>query len=294
MPELTLVEPTTVAEAVAALRADGSRPIAGGTALVQALKQGLHDVSTLVSLRRVRGLAAIRAEANELVIGATATLWDVAASPAVRAGAPGLAEAVGAVGNVRIRSMGTLGGNLCYADPHCDPPIALLALGAAVVVEGPEGRRRIRLDDYFVGYYETAQAPGELLVEIRVPRPAPDTRAAFLRYTFTSEDDWPCVAVAAAARVQNGVLHELRLAVAGVADRPVLVGASQRPLTGADAPSVAQVAASRCAPVSDLRGSEGYKREMVRVHVRRAIERLARSTPGKPGVRGGPGGLGGP
>jgi carbon-monoxide dehydrogenase medium subunit len=275
MRALTLVEPTTVAEAVTALRTEGSRPIAGGTALVQVLKQGLHDFSTLVSLRRVTGLDAIGTDDGELVIGATATLWDVAASPEVRAGAPGLAEAVGAVGNVRIRSMGTLGGNLCYADPHCDPPIALLALGAAVVVEGPTGRRRIPLSEYFIGYYETAQAPDELLVEIRVPRPAAGTRAAFLRYTFTSVDDWPCVAVAAVARVQDGVLHGLRIALAGVADRPLLVDASDTPLGRADAPGVAETAVSRCAPVSDLRGSEGYKREMARVHVRRAIERLA-------------------
>jgi carbon-monoxide dehydrogenase medium subunit len=192
----------------------------------------------------------------------------------VRAGAPGLAEAAGAVGNVRIRSMGTLGGNLCYADPHCDPPIALLALGAAVVVDGPGGRRRIPLDEYFVGYYETAQAPGELLVEIRVPRPQAGTRAAFLRYTFTSEDDWPCVAVAAVARARDGRLHGLRVAVAGVGDRPLLVDASEAPLTRADAARVAETAASRCEPVSDLRGSERYKREMARVHVRRAVERL--------------------
>ncbi len=275
MTELALLEPATVDEAVAALQAEGCRPIAGGTALVQVLKQGLHDVSTLVSLRRVAGLDRIARDGDELVVGATATLWDVAASPEVRALAPGLAEAVAAVGNVRVRSMGTLGGNLCYGDPHCDPPVALLALGAWAVVAGPGGRRRVPLDEWFLGYYETAQAPGELLVEIRVPRPAAGTRAAFVRYTFTSEEDWPCVAVAAVARVDGGALHGLRLALAGVADRPLLVAGLDGVAAAADAAAIGERAAAQAEPVSDLRGSEWYKREMVRVHVRRAVERLA-------------------
>jgi carbon-monoxide dehydrogenase medium subunit len=275
MSDLAVVEPVSVREAVAALQRPGSRPIAGGTALVQLLKQGLHDIETLVSLRRVADLDRIRREGEELVIGATATLWDVAASPEVRDGAPGLADAVDAVGNVRVRSMGTLGGNVCYGDPHCDPPIALLALGASAVVEGPDGRRRIPFDQFFLGYYETAQAPRELVVEIRVPRAVPGTRAVFLRHTFTFEDDWPCVAVAAVAQVEGGRLHGLRLAVAGAADRPLLVRGLEPVVDVRSAPDVASAAASQVDPVSDLRGSAWYKREMVRVHARRAVERLA-------------------
>jgi carbon-monoxide dehydrogenase medium subunit len=275
MSGVSLVEPITVAEAVEALRAAGARPLAGGTALAQILKQGLFDFSTLVSLRRVAGLDRVARDGDELSIGAMATLWDVAAHPDVRALAPGLAEAAGAVGNVRIRSMGTLGGNLCYADPHCDPPVALLALGARVVVAGPDGQRRIALEDFFRGYYETAQAPGELLVEVRIPRQERGTRAVYLRYTFASEEDWPCVAVAAAARVEDGMFANLRVAVGGVADRPLLVRGLPPVLRASAAGEVAEVAAQQAQPVDDLRGSEGYKREMVRVHARRALARLA-------------------
>jgi len=275
MSGLTLHEPTTVEEAVDVLREEGARPLAGGTALVQILKQGLYDFSALVSLRRVTGLDHIRRDGDELSIGAMATLWDVAAAPDVRTLAPGLAEAARAVGNVRIRSLGTLGGNLCYADPHCDPPAALLALGARVVVAGPTGRRSIALEDYFRGYYETAHAPGELLVEVRVPRQAAGTRAVYVRYTFMSEEDWPCVAVAAAARVDDGDFVGLRVALAGVADRPLLVRglAATLPMTATE--EVAARAAQQAEPVSDLRGSDAYKRDMVRVHTRRALARLA-------------------
>lgn len=275
MSGLTLLQPTTVDEAVDALRDAGARPLGGGTALVQILKQGLYDFSTLVSLRGVAGLDRIARVGDELSIGAMATLWDVAASSEIRALAPGLAEAAAAVGNVRIRSMGTLGGNLCYADPHCDPPAALLALGAHAVVAGTQGRRRIALDEYFRGYYETAQAPGELLVEVRIPQPAPGTRAVYMRYTFASEEDWPCVAVAAAARVVGEAFVGLRVALAGVADRPLLVSGLGPAVPLSAAGDVAEQAARQAEPVSDLRGSDGYKREMVRVHTRRALARLA-------------------
>jgi aerobic carbon-monoxide dehydrogenase medium subunit len=275
MSGLTLHEPTTVEEAVEALRHDGARPIAGGTALVQIVKQGLYDFSSLVSLRRVAGLQRIGPDGDELVIGAMATLWDVVAAPPVGAVAPGLTEAVRAVGNVRIRSMGTLGGNLCYADPHCDPPAALLVLGAHAIVASPGGRRSIALADYFRGYYETAQVPGELLVEVRIPRQAEGTRAVYVRYTFASEEDWPCVAVAAAARVEGRGFVGLRVALAGVADRPLLVRGLATAVPVSAAGDVAELAARQSEPVSDLRGSEAYKREMVRVHTRRALARLA-------------------
>lgn len=280
MKPLELVEPTTVREAVAALQREGSKPIAGGTALVQVLKQGLHDFSTLVSLRGIDGLDRITVDGSELAIGAMATLWDVAASADVRSVAPGLVEAVRSVGNVRIRAMGTLGGNLCYADPHCDPPIALLVLGARVVLEGPGGRRSLPLEDYFVGYYETAQAPDEVLVEIRIPRPAPGTRAVYLRHTFTSEEDWPCVAVAALAGLEAGAFRNLRVALAGVGARPLVVTGVPTVTPIGEAAEVAGRAAVQAEPVSDLRGSEWYKREMVRVHTRRALEMLVDGAPG--------------
>jgi carbon-monoxide dehydrogenase medium subunit len=280
MSVVDLLEPATLEDAVAALGADGSRALAGGTALVQVLRLGLHDIGTLVSLRRVPRLAGIAVDGDDLVIGAMTTLWDVAESATVRALAPGLAEAVAAVGNPRIRAMGTLGGNLCHGDPRCDPPIALLALGARAVVDGPAGRRSIPLAEFFVGYYQTAPAPGELLIEIRVPRPAAGTRAVYLRYTFGSEEDWPCVAVAAVARVADGRLHGLRVALAGVADRPLLVAGLEPVVPAGAARDVAERAAAQAEPVSDLRGTEGYKREMVRVHTRRALERLAAASRG--------------
>ncbi len=275
MASLALVQPTSVAEAVACLARDGARPIAGGTALVQVIKQRLHAFSTLISLRRVAELAAMGVDAHGLVVGAMAPLHAVAAAPGVRRLAPGLAETIRAVGNVRVRTMATLGGNLCYGDPHCDPPAALLALGAEVWLAGPTGSRRLPLDQFFVDYYETALQPGELLTHVRVPSAPAGTRAVYVRYTFGSEDDWPCVAVFAAGRPEDDGVAGLRVALVGTGPRPQLVGGLPERVPRIAFAEVAAQAAEQAQPVADLRGSEWYKREMVRVHTRRALERLA-------------------
>lgn len=277
MRSVELVEPTTVEEALESLRADGARPLAGGTALVPLLTQRLHDFSTLVSLHRVRALAGIGLQDGELRIGAMVPLWEVAASGEVRAVAPALARAVRHVGNVRIRNMATLGGNLCYANPHCDPPPALLVHGARVVLQGPGGQRALPLDAFFLGFYETALRPGELLVEVRVPRPFPGTRAVYLRYTIGSEEDWPCVAVCAVARVEGGAFHGLRVGLSGAGSLPLLLQGLDAVIPTSAADEVGSLAAAQAEPVSDLRGSESYKREMIRVHTWRALQELAAS-----------------
>jgi carbon-monoxide dehydrogenase medium subunit len=271
---LELLEPTTLAEAVASLADDGGQPVAGGIAAALLLKQGLPGVERLVSLRRIATLAVLDLDGRDLRIGAMVPLWDVAASALVRAHAPGLADAVRCVGNVRIRSIATLGGNLCHADPHCDPPAALLALDARVVLQGAGGRRELPIADFFTGYYETALRPGELLVEVRVPVAAPGTTAVYCRYTTTSVEDWPCVAVCVVARVEAGVFHGLRIGLAGAAARPLLVAGVDAKVPAAAIDETATLAADQADPIADLRGSEWYKREMVRVHARRALRSL--------------------
>lgn len=271
---LELLEPTTVGEAVACLGVDGARPVAGGTAVALFLKHGFHDVARLISLRRIPELGALEVDGSDLRIGATVSLWDVAASDLVRSRAPGLADAARSVGNVRIRSMATLGGNLCHADPHCDPPAALVALGARLVLQGAAGRRELPIEEFFTGYYETALRPGELLVEVRVPAPARDAAGVYCRYTVSSVEDWPCIAVAAVARVNGGTLHDLRLGIAGAAARPLLVRGVDRAVPAAAVADMAVLAADQAEPIADLRGSEWYKREMVRVHTSRALRAL--------------------
>lgn len=275
MASVHLVEPTTVEEALQSLQAHGARPLAGGTALVPLLTQRLHDFTTLVSLRRIRQLEGIRQEDGELRIGAMAPLWELAASSDVRAAAPALAQAVRHVGNVRIRNMATLGGNLCYANPHCDPPLGLLVHKARVVLQGPGGQRTLPLDVFFRGSYETALEPGELLVEVRVPRTIPGARTAYVRYTIGSEEDWPCVAVCAIARVDGGSFHGLRVGLSGAGGRSLLVKELDSVIPIFASADVGALAAAQAEAVGDLRGSTWYKREMIRVHTRRALEELA-------------------
>ena len=166
------VECKRVDDAVAALArtADDARVIAGGTALVPLMKHQVLRPAVLVSIVRVPGLADIvDDEGGGLRVGGAATHWDVSRSPLVRERSPLLAYACGRVASPTIRSMGTLGGNLCYGESASDPSPALLALRARVRLRGPEGERAVPLEKFFTGFYETALAPAEILTTVEVP-----------------------------------------------------------------------------------------------------------------------------
>src|SRR4051794_31059028 len=163
--------PSSVDEAVATLaRYEGeARPIAGGTALVLMLRQGLIAPPAVVRLDRLPNLTGIAVEGDTLRLGALATLRAVGDSPVVRERLPLLAGACALVGNIRVRNAATIGGNLCEADYASDPPGVLVALDARVVVQGSGGRRELPVAELIADFYETSLAPDELVTEVRVP-----------------------------------------------------------------------------------------------------------------------------
>ena len=276
-------EPTSVQEAVRLLDAYGesARPVAGGTFVSILLKQGLAAPSCLVSLGRVPGLDAITFDPHEgLRLGALVTHRAVERSPLVRSHLPVVADAFHLIANVRIRNVGTVGGNLCEADYASDPPPVLTALGAEVVAVGPGGARTIPAESFIVGHYQTALAPNELLVEVRIPPPGANCRATYVKHVSRSSEDRPCIGVAAALWTDAaGRCQSVRVAVGAVADTVQRVPEAEAMARGeALTPSLARAIAERYAravePIADLRGSAWYRREMVRVFVRRALERL--------------------
>ncbi len=260
---------------------DEARPIAGRTTLVILMKQRALRFSHLVDLQSIPGLDRITETDGGLSIGALATHRSVERSPLVQRRAPALAQAFSHVGNVRIRETASVGGNLAHADYRLDPPPALLVLDAEVVLSGAQGERAVALKDFYRGMYETVLEPGEILVEVRVPRASETARTVYSRFSSLSANDWPCIGVAALLSLEGDNVGKLRLGLSGVAEAPLLAAGLDRfqgercseELWGA----VCDAVDEQISPVSDLRGSADYKREMTRVWVKRTLQGLVRS-----------------
>ncbi len=288
MPNFALHAPRSIAEACEALgRYDGeARVIAGGTALVLMIHQGLVDPPALVRLDTVPGLDRIAADDGTLRLGALATLRAVAESPLVQERLPVLAGACALVGNVRVRNAATIGGNLCEADYASDPPGVLAALDARVRVEGAGGARELAVADLIQDFYENSLAPDEVVTEVLVPLPPAGTRGAYLKYVTRSSEDRPCVGATALVWLdEGGRLADLRVAVGAVAGRPLRLPEVERAARG-QAPSdglfaeIGQRYAAAVEPVSDARGSAAYRQQMIAVFVRRALRRALTDAPG--------------
>ncbi len=279
LPPFALDEPESVPEAVEVLaRLDGeSRVIAGGTALVPTMRLGLIRPDRLVSLHRIEGLRAIRVERGALDVGATATLAALAGHGAVRSGWPLLARAAASVATPAIRSTATLGGNLCYAEAASDPAPALLCLDAQVRVADAMGERVVPIGEFFTDFYETAIVPGEIVTGIRVPSAPPGARSSYVRFCPRSAEDKPLIGVAALVMLDgSGRVSQVRIALGGAAPTPILARRAAAALTGeglteAAIRSAAEAAAAEADPLSDLMGSAEYRREMIRVWVRRTL-----------------------
>jgi carbon-monoxide dehydrogenase medium subunit len=276
-----LVEPATVDEAIALLDPGdaGIRAVAGATAIVPMMKTRLFQPTRLVSLRRIDGaMRGIDRHASGLRIGALTTLTELEHSAAVASAAPVMSRALRTLSNVRIRNVATIGGHLAHGDPHMDLPPVLMTLGARVRVAGRGGGRWIDIDDLFLGYYQTAVSGGELLTEVEVTAQPPGVRTWYEKFTALSADDWPTVGAAVWYRTDGGRIAEARVAVSAATERPLRVASAEAALTGSAANAetfraAADAAAAAIEPLADIRGTASYKREMVRVHVRRALEK---------------------
>jgi len=282
MREFEFVQPASVAEASRVLAAHGDdvHVIAGGTALLLALRQRMLAPTHLVSLGRLQALRGIDFDARRgLRIGALTRHAELAESAVVREHYPMLAHMAAHVANPQIRNQGTLGGNLCYADPATDPPTCLMALDAQVLVASHRGERELAVQDFVVDYYTTALEPDELVVEIRVPPPPADHDGRYTRFKRTAAEHRPLVNVAVAVRRSGALCHEARVVVGASVPIAMRVPGAEALLAGQRVtPELAAEAAQRAAgdifALSDARGSEAYRRDMVRVVLRRTLADL--------------------
>ena len=275
--------PHTLQEAVALLHELGehSRPLAGGTDLVVQMKEAATRFpypSSVVSLARIAELKRIEfGESDGLRIGAGVTMMEVAESPIIRQRFQALAEGAGVVGSYQTMNMATLGGNLCNAAPSADTAPPLLAFQAQAVIVGPDGRRLLPLDQFFLGPGHAALAPGELLAELRLPTPRPGTGSAYRRHTPRKQMD---IAVAGASAVltlgADGRIEKARIALGAVAPTPVRARQAESLLEG-QPPSAelfqraGEAAAGEASPISDVRGSAAFRRHLVQVLTERML-----------------------
>jgi carbon-monoxide dehydrogenase medium subunit len=284
MPNIKLLQPSSLDEALSLLSAHGdeAKIISGGTALVIMLKNRLIAPAALLSLGRLSELRNIRHEPGVgLRLGALVTIREAELSPLIRDKQPTLAETFGKVGNVRVRHAATVGGNLTEADYASDPPCVLVALRARVKARSAKGEREIPLVRLFKGFYETTLAPDEILTELIVPDPEPGTRSTYLKYVSRSSEDRPCAGMAAVLEtLADGACRELRLVAGAVAEIPQEVSAAEEQargfrLSGKLIDDIAQAYADAIEPLSDLRGSAWYRKQIIAVLARRAMQQVS-------------------
>lgn len=281
MSAVEFLEPESVTEASRMLAEDpfGSKAVSGGTAVTLMMRQGLIAPTRLVSLARIPGLGGVEADNGHVRIGAGSTLTEIAASPVVRDRLPSLAIAAASVGNIRVRNVATLGGNLAEADYASDPPAVLVSLGAVCELSRGEQRREVAVSEFITGFYSNVLEDGELLTAIVIPAPA-NRRTSYVRFLSRSSEDRPCVTVAARADMDGSSVRDLDVVVGAVAARPqrledVTAAAVGRRLDGDLIAGIADAYRESLQPMDDLRGSEWYRRQVIEVMVRRALTRIA-------------------
>ena len=282
LPSLQLIQPTTVAEASQALGDFGERAkvYAGGAELLLLLRQKLLQVEVLIDIKKIGELHRLSADEKIMRIGACVTHQALANDPVVRRHAPSFAVAESQVANARVRNQGTLGGNLCFSDPHSDPGTVLLLHNAAVKVANYKGERQLPLDQFFHDMYATALRPNEILSEVEIPPLPYGMKSVYLRLHRYQR---PTLGVAAAIATTDGSITECRLAVGCAGPKPLRLAELESKITGIDLSDAKKILAQQknylrdlLRPVDDLLGSAEYKLYMTSVLLVDALEQAAR------------------
>jgi aerobic carbon-monoxide dehydrogenase medium subunit len=258
---------------------DEAKLLAGGHSLLPAMKLRLAQPKHLIDIGKVAGLSGVKEEGGTLVIGAMTTHYAIESSALLKSKCPLLPEVAGHIGDPMVRNMGTIGGSLAHADPAADWPAAAIALNVDLVAEGPKGKRTIKADDFFKGLLTTALADDEILTEIRVPTAAPNVKSAYVKFPHPASR-FAVVGVAAVLTMDGGKVSKASIGITGAGSKAVRAKGVEAAITGkaADAASI-QAAAEKGADgvdvQPDLQGSEEYKKHLLKVFSKRAIEAAA-------------------
>jgi carbon-monoxide dehydrogenase medium subunit len=275
-----LEEPESVKEVSELLGRFGesAKVYAGGTELLLAMKEGLVQYERLVNIKRLKGLNEVKLENGAIKIGALCTHHDLEMSTVLQQNLPALVKLEENVANVRVRQVGTFGGNLCFAEPHADPGTLLMALDATLIAEKTSSKREIAAEDFFVDAYETCLEADEVLTGIQLPAAASKSGVAYLKFGYLER---PSVGVAVALTLTGGgkSVGDIKIAVGCAGPAPKRVAEAEALLKGKSADEATQnlqkagaVAGSAAQAISDLHGSKEYKEHIVGVLLKRAFQ----------------------
>lgn len=280
-------EPRTLKDAVALLDPEDSsvRPVAGGTALMLMMKTGVFAPSRLVSLAKIEPqYSQIRVDASgALKIGAMASLSALEQAAEVAKDFPVITRTLLTLSNVRVRNVARVGGALAHGDPHMDLPPLLASLGAIAHVVGRDGPRDIAVQDLYLGYYETVLAKDELIAEVTVP-PLKGAHAAYVKCTSRSADDWPALGLAVRFNIAGKAIRDPCVIVCAATAKVTRLSQTERVLDGSSwdektARRAVEAAVEEVEFLSDAHGSAAYKKELLRVHLARAIRQTQGAAP---------------
>jgi carbon-monoxide dehydrogenase medium subunit len=273
------LEPASVAEACALLKQHSgeAKVFAGGAHVTILMKQGLYQPRALINIKKIQALKGINWDAsNGLVIGALATHREIETSSLVKEKFPVLCEAEREVANIRVRNVGTVGGNLASGEPLTDLSQVLIALDAKLNIFGPSGERNLPVEDLFVDFYTTSLAEDEIITQVVIPPLPRRSGVEYIRFSSSSVVDKPSVGVAVSLTLEQEAIQMAHVVLGCVGPTPMRARKAEAMLSGNKvtpelSAAVGKQASEECSPTHDLRGSEQYKRAIVGTLVKRAL-----------------------
>jgi carbon-monoxide dehydrogenase medium subunit len=271
--------PATIDEALSLLAAnpEEAKILAGGHSLIPAMKLRLAQPSLLIDIGRIKDLAYIREEGDQIAIGAMTTHYAIESSTLLQKICPLLPDCASHIGDVQVRNKGTIGGSVAHSDPAGDWPAAVIALNAQMVAVGANGERTINADDFFVDLLTTALSPGEILREIRIPKPAGRFVQSYQKVRHPASGFAVVGVAVAVVLAADGSCESASVGVTGVASKAYRAAGVEAALKGKklNDEAIAQAAAHATDGVdanSDLYASEEYRRHLAEVYTRRALQ----------------------
>ena len=262
----------SIEDALQKLGAGGGKLVAGGHSLVPVMKMRLSEPAMLIDIARIPGLSGIRDQGSTIEVGAGTTHREVAASTLLRERCPMLAETAADIGDPQVRNRGTLGGSLAHADPAADYPAAMLALDAELQLQSTRGSRTVKASSFFQDVFTVDLAPDEMIVSVRF---APVRAAAYAKL-HQRASHFAIVGVAAAVQASGGVITSARVGLTGAGSHAVRLTAVEKALEGQPATKAGIAAAAALATLdevnADIHASQSYRRAMIPVFTRRALE----------------------
>lgn len=281
LPEFEYMQASSVEEAISLSSQLGpeAKLMAGGTDVVVLMKEHVIAPKYIIDLKGIKGLDEIKYEEGKgLTIGALAKLRDIQGSSVVAGQFQAVCDAAHFVASNQIRCKGTMVGNICNASPSCDTAPILIALGAEIETERPEGNSRIPVEEMFLGPMKTKLVPGEIVTAIKIPERKKGQGAAYIKHAYRKAMDLAIVGVAASVTVENGVCTDAKIGLGAVAATPIRSKAAEAVLIGKKlteevVAEAANAAMNECSPITDVRASAEYRKDMIRVFTKRALNK---------------------